>query len=285
MRVLVLYNPAAGKVKSSRGKLESLTKELLNRGLQVEVRQVSEPQVKAFADFSEFGALLILGGDGTIHHLLPFVVASAVPVAIVPAGTANVLARELGIPTDWKKALQVFYRGRRRRICLGQANGTYFHLMAGIGLDAELIGRVSPGLKRRAGVLAYWITGLTRFWTCPIPLFKVAIEGEAFFSTFAVVSNSCFYGDRLVMAPQASLFEDCLDVCIFQSKHRYRFVLYLLACLSGRHIRLPDVIYRKCREISITGDRSIEYQLDGEIGGRLPARFRSAGCHVEVYVP
>jgi diacylglycerol kinase (ATP) len=88
-----------------------------------------------------------------------------------------------------------------------------------------------------------------------------------------------------LLAPQASVFEDVLDVCLFTSKSHIRFLGYLWGSLQGKHLGYPDVIYEKVRQLEITGDKSVQVQLDGELAGHLPMKFSTAQNHLEVIVP
>jgi YegS/Rv2252/BmrU family lipid kinase len=233
----------------------------------------------------EKSLLIICGGDGTIHSVLPPAVKARVPIGILPTGTANVLARELKIPMSLDRAIEVLGRGRKRSLSLGIADGRYFHLMAGVGADGYIINRVGLSLKRFLGVAAFWVTGLSRFWSYPLREFYVDIGGHSHTATFAVVSNSRYYGGHLLLAPRASVFENLLDVCLFTSKNHFRFLSYLWGSLRGDHLKYPDVVYEKTAQLEISGDESIEVQLDGELSGHLPARFAIADSQVEVIIP
>jgi diacylglycerol kinase (ATP) len=88
-----------------------------------------------------------------------------------------------------------------------------------------------------------------------------------------------------LLAPQASVFEDVLDVCLFTSRNHIRFLNYLWGSLKGKHLGYPDVIYEKVRQLKVTGDESVQVQLDGELAGHLPMNFATADSHLEVIVP
>ena len=206
-------------------------------------------------------------------------------MAILPAGTANVLARELSIPRDPDRALRLLRGGRRTRIRLGKSGQNYFHLMAGIGLDSHIIDQISPGLKRRFGVGSYWLAGLRALRNLPLQPFEIYLDDRPVEATFAVISNSRYYGGHLLLTPAADVTEDCLDVCLFTSRDRSRYLSYLLGALTGRHVRLSYVHYLKAREISVRGEAYIPVQMDGEVMGTLPMDFEVARRSVEVFVP
>jgi YegS/Rv2252/BmrU family lipid kinase len=226
--------------------------------------------------------LIICGGDGTIHSVLPDAVKAKVPVGILPAGTANVLARELGIPKNLDAAINILGSGRTKVLRLGKANDRYFHLMAGIGADGYIINQVGLSLKRFLGVAAFYVTGLSKFWSYPLRPFQVDLGKTSHTATFAVISNARYYGGHLLLAPHASVFDDMLDVCLFTSKNHFRFLSYLWGSLKGKHLGYSDVIYEKVRRLEVSGDQSVHVQLDGEVAGHLPMKFVSAEGRLEV---
>ncbi len=281
---LLLYNPKAGRAALGEKGLEMIVARLREWEIDAEVQHSSNGQ-KRRLNLAEKDLLIVCGGDGTIHDALQDAIEAAVPVAIIPVGTANVLARELSIPRDPLAALQVLRTGRTRKLHLGKADDKYFHLMAGVGLDGYLLRQVGPSLKRFLGVGAFWLTGFFRFWSYSLPVFQVKIGEELHTATFAVVSNSRFYGGHLRVTPHANVFDDTLDVCLFSARNHFRYLMYLWGSLRGKHLNYPDVVYRKTRKLEVTGGSRIAVQLDGELAGTLPRHFEMAGETLEVFVP
>lgn len=280
---LLVYNPSAGRLRLSDSRLRELTDRLRGFGWEVEPYESRPTGQKLPLDGK--GLLVVYGGDGTIHDVIGQAVEAGVPLGIIPSGTANVLAQELGLPLNHEQALDVIGRGRTRRIHVARADGQYFHLMGGVGPDAYLNQRVHPVLKKLLGVGAYWLTGLVRFWGYRLQPFEVTIDGdETLRATFAVVSNSRYYGGRLLLTPRASLHDDVLDVCLFTSSSHFRFLRYLVGAMRGRHLDYSDVVYRKARTVEVRGDCDIPVQLDGEMKGHLPMEFSIGGEAVEVLV-
>ena len=241
-----LYNPAAGRFPLSERRRNGLVEYLYCNGIQCEVvssRPARDPA--PWLDLKNKDLLIVYGGDGTLHQAMSEVVKQKVPVALLPAGTTNVLARELKIPRDPERALSVVVRRKTRRIYLGQGNGEYFHLMAGIGLDGDVISRIRTTLKQVLGMGAYyWATAISLL-KYPMRPFDVDLEGETHRGTFAVIGNTRNYGGHLLVTPEARLEENSLDVCLFKGGGRGRYLSYILGTISGRHIHYPDVLYRK----------------------------------------
>ncbi len=285
-RALLFYNPQAGRISLSPRRLRKLIESIHALGLEVSaVPSRAEPGALSGENLVDQDVLIVHGGDGTIHEALEPALDHQIPIALLPAGTANVLARELGIPRDPARALRLLRQGKRTRICLGKSGGRYFHVMAGVGLDSHIIDQTSGGLKRCFGMGSYWLAGLSAFRRIPLRPFEVLLDDCPYKATFAVISNARHYGGHLLVAPAANVSEECLDVCLFTSTNRKRYVVYLLGSLIGKHIELSDVHYRKARRIRALGESNIPVQMDGEVVGNLPMDFEVAGRSIELFVP
>ncbi len=285
-RALFFYNPNAGRSSLSPKRRQKLIESIHGLGLEV-TSLCSSPAPGALSSghLENQDLIIVYGGDGTIHQALGPALDLQLPVAVLPGGTANVLARELSIPRDPARALRLLKEGKRTRMRLGKSGPNYFHLMAGVGLDSHIIDQTSSGLKRRFGVGSYWLAGLRAFRNVPLQPFEIYLDDGPVEATFAVISNSRFYGGHLLLAPAADVTQDCLDVCLFTSRDRKRYVTYLMGVLTGRHVGLPDVHYVKAKEISVRGEPSIPVQMDGEVIGTLPMDFEVARRSVEIFVP
>ena len=283
---LLLYNPAAGRFSLSEKRLKSLLKTLYDCGIRAETA-ITQPSRDASVELNleNKDLLIVYGGDGTLHQVIPEAVRWQIPVALLPAGTTNVLARELGIPRDPERAMSLVPRRKLRKIHLGQAKGRYFHLMAGIGFDSDVISRTGQHMKQTLGMGAYWLAALVALLKYPMTPFELSWEGEVHQGTFAVIGNARNYGGELHLTPKASVQENCLDVCLFTSRKKWRYLLYLWGVMSGRHLRYPDVLYRKVRQVKVSSDRPVFIQMDGELIGQSPMEFSSSSEGLQVVVP
>ena len=290
---LLLYNPAAGRFPLSEKRLKALLKTLYDYGIRAETA-ITQPSQEASLNLENKDLLIVYGGDGTLHEAIPEAVKWQVPVALLPAGTTNVLARELGIPRDPERALSLVPQRKLQKIHLGQASlpqarlsqaGRYFHLMAGIGFDGDVISRTGQHMKKTFGMAAYWLVAHVSLLKYPMTPFELSLEGEVHQGTFAVIGNARNYGGELHLTPKASVQENCLDVCLFTSQQRWRYLLYLWGVLSGRHLRYPDVLYRKVQHLKVSSDRPVPIQMDGELIGQSPMEFSSSSEGLQVVVP
>ncbi|HXK59389.1 MAG TPA: diacylglycerol kinase family lipid kinase [Acidobacteriota bacterium] len=282
---ILLCNLSAGRRYLSPEGLERLCNRFCLAGIRCEPVVVghgfeASPQL----DFRNKTLLIVYGGDGTIHHAIQQAAGQSVRLAILPAGTANVLARELGIPLNLEEAIKIILQGRSRRISLGCSDDHFFHLMAGIGFDASVVASLNLRLKRVLGEGAYWCAGLKTFIHYRPQMIQVEAARELIEGTSAIIGNARNYGGNLRITPDANIADDLLDVCVFTSHRKLRYVQYFWGALCGDLRDYPDVVYRKARTIRVTGTQ-LPVQMDGELVGRLPAAFSIFPRGIEVVVP
>jgi diacylglycerol kinase family enzyme len=182
--------------------------------------------------------------------------------------------------------MRVVTLGQPKQITVGQANGRYFFLMAGIGLDASIIQHLNPKLKRIGGELAFWVSGLKHLKIWKAPVFTLRVNGDEFQATFAALANAPKYGGGLQVAPEARLDTDWLDVCAMTTRSPLRYlIVHLPFGFVGRHIRQKGVIYVRAAEARAESSDEVWVQVDGELLGRLPMTFRSIPRAIQVIVP
>jgi len=222
--------------------------------------------------------VLVAGGDGTINEAVNGMAGSPVPLGILPAGTANVLANELGIGNRMERAAAKLGSWERERVALGLLSTAtsdaprYFLLMAGAGLDAEIVYHLNSSLKDALGKVAYWLAGLGRFGR-RLPEFTVEVDGRSFRSSFALVSRVRNYGGDLEIAPSISLLDDEFEVVLFEGATSMPYIKYMLGVLLHRLHSLGGVTILRARKALLSGcERGKVYvQVDGEAAGSIPA--------------
>ena len=274
-RAALIYNPAARRLRWRRArKLGAVLECLRSFGLTVEVQgTVGSNHATGLARSAlQRGCDLIIacGGDGTVSEVAGGMAGSRAPLLVIPAGTANVLAQEIGLPLGWVEAAGLLRTGRTRRIALGRVGSRPFILMAGIGVDAAVVSAVNPGLKTLLGQGAFWIAGLRQFLSYSFAPFEVKAEGDSRQATFAVIARAKNYGGGFQIAGQADLFSDDFQVCLFQTGNRWRYPRYFWNLVRRRHHRLPDVSQFRARSVLAEGSPQIGVQVDGELIGCLP---------------
>jgi diacylglycerol kinase (ATP) len=280
---------ARGLQRRESEKLRQVLDSLNSCGIKVEVVSTTQPNEAAAlarnAASSHCDLIIGCGGDGTINELICGMAMSQVPLLVIPAGTANVLAKEVGLPRNWVECVELVRTGEIRRISLGKVDHRYFVLMAGIGVDAGVIAALNYNLKRKLGEGSFWIAGFKQLLQYHFTPFQMAIDGENHSATFAVISKARNYGGPLKITTQADLFSDQFDVCLFQSRHRWRYIQYLWNVALGRHITMPDVKYLKTKTVEASGSPVIQVQVDGELIGTLPQKFTIEPDALSLIVP
>ena len=241
------------------------------------------------------GAELILaaGGDGTINEIAEGVAFSTVPLGILPAGTANVLANEMGMGSNLEHAARRVAEWVPQRISVGRllsTNGSeqsrIFLLMAGIGLDAQIVYNLNVPLKARFGKLAYWVGGLSLVGR-HLDEFEVVTDGRRFTCSFALISKVRNYGGDLEIARSTSLLDDRFELVLFEGRSSWRYLKYLTRVAVGRLAGVQGVSVIRSTEACMTrtAASSIHIQVDGEYAGHLPARVEMVPNGLTLLMP
>jgi diacylglycerol kinase (ATP) len=294
-KATLISNPKTGRYAlRGRRPIQELASQLESLGVAVDLKLTDGPgdatAIAARVARNGSSDVIVAGGDGTINEAIQGLAGTRARLAIIPRGTANVLARELGLPLDNDQAVAIAAQGKSRKIYLGVATNEtthesrHFALMAGIGLDASVVGSVQPSLKRRIGKGAFWVSGLSHLaaWN-PRP-FTLEIDGQKYTATFAAIGKSAKYGGDLAITPGARLDQPEFEICIIETKSRLRYLQLLShAMRNGMPRDKPEVTFVKAVSVKAYGDAQV--QIDGELIGHLPMRFDIAPHSLEVIVP
>jgi YegS/Rv2252/BmrU family lipid kinase len=251
--------------------------------------------------------VLVCGGDGTINEVINGLVGSQVSLGLLPGGTANILARDMGLPLNPVRAAAELSRWSPRRIPLGKAswciektsiNGApaerqqairYFITVAGVGFDAHVVYKLSPQMKLSWGVAGYIMEALRQAFRYPFQGFCCRTDGGPDrIATFAAVQRAGNYGGWLHLTPEARFFDDRFTLCLFKSHNRARYFLYAGLVLARQHLQLGDVerveTRKLCCSAQVAGE-SVRFELDGELVGTLPATFEIVPDALTLLVP
>jgi YegS/Rv2252/BmrU family lipid kinase len=276
---LVIHNPAAGR---RRNLLARTLRRLRGLGCRVEVRQTAARGDAAAIARAASGcdAVVAAGGDGTIGEVINGLIAAnpAIPLAVLPLGTANVLAAEMNLPADPSALAQVIARGEARPVSLGRVRDqagrvTHFAMMAGAGFDAHVVAGIDLRLKRLFGKGAYVAESLRQLAIFRFPRYRVTIDGVATEAASVIVANGRHYAGRYVCAPEARLDQPVLQVCLFDTGGAMAVLRYVLALQSGGLARRADVRIVAGRRVVISAPEGEPLQADGDIVARLPVEI------------
>lgn len=287
--MLVIYNPAAGQWR--KRKLQTTLAALKGLGCAVTLfatGKAGDAQERALTlTAEEFDVVVAAGGDGTINEVangLANAQGAVPPLAIIPLGTANVLAQEIGLKLSSRKIAAAILGGHRISVYPGRANGRHFLMMGGVGFDADVVAHVDPALKRRTGRFAYLVEVLHQSWRHRFETCSGEIDGVPFETRWVVVCNGRHYGGPFVAAPKARLTEPGFSVCLLGGS-RFDIPRYGAALALGRLSRQHDVRILPAHRVRIDGPIGHKVQGDGDIIGCLPVEIVAAERSIELVVP
>jgi diacylglycerol kinase (ATP) len=281
-RIGLIYNPFAGGLKGpGRARLDKAVRILRDDGGHVELFATPGPQKAAelASRAIECGCDLILaaGGDGTINEVVNGMAGSNVQFGILPAGTANVLANEIGFSNRPDHAARQLLHAVPVRIALGLLEQPdkaprHFVLMAGVGLDARIVYELDLDLKSKLGKLAYWHGGLRQFGR-PIPQFHLAVNGADYCATFALITRVRNYGGDFEIARRVRLTDNDFEVVIFRNYEWQDYIRFIGAVITNRLYNTDGVTVTRATRVEVNApqDQRVYIQIDGESTGVLPA--------------
>jgi diacylglycerol kinase (ATP) len=291
VRISIIANPRSGRGRVFR-RVQEYVRNWPHRDWEVELLTTGAPghaaELACALASRPPDLLAVCGGDGTINEVANGMPDPPFPVAVVPAGTANVLARAMGVPLDPVEAIKVALGGSVLRVDSCFLQGTparYFLLMAGAGFDAYVVSRTSSALKDRVGIAAFYQSTVQCLATYDFPEFTIEAEGLSVRATTSVVANSRGYGGGLVLTPSADMTDGLLDIVAVQGRSRVNLALFALTALLGRPRRYPWVRYARARSVNIDGPSGVMVQVDGEQIGNLPAAIRIVPRSFPLVVP
>ena len=296
MRVCVVFNPAAkgNRARHFRQHMDGL-------GADCTLKPTAAPgagrQLAAEAVREGFDTIVAAGGDGTLNEVLNGIDSVAhgldhVRLGLLPLGTVNVFARELGLPLAVERAWAVIRSGRERILDLavaefgppGNRQRRCFAQLGGAGLDARAVELVNWGLKKKIGPLAYVVAALRAMREPQVPV-TVQAASETLTGELVLVGNGRFYGGRFVVFPGAKATDGLLDVCVLPKLTWWTVVRCGAGLLGGRVDRHLGARHLQAECVTLSAPRRVPLQLDGESVGELPATFTVRRMALRVLVP
>ena len=285
-RALLLVNPRS---RQGGGDLAAALAALPSCGIEPVLERLEggrlEDVVARHAGKVDFA--IVGGGDGTLNAAADALVAAGLPLGILPLGTANDLARTLGLPLDLAAACAVIGQGHLRRIDLGRVNGKLFFNVASIGLGVNVAHRLTGEIKRRWGVLGYAI-GVRDAWRATRAFrARVTCGGRttSLRSIHLAVANGRHYGGGMTATPDASIDDGQLDLWSLRPMSPLRLLTLLPALRRGEHGKAPEVDVMHGEAIEVETDVPMSINTDGEVTTRTPARFEVVHDALQVFAP
>jgi len=280
--IVLISNPAARGASSK--KFRSASAFLQAKGFDTEILLTEKSGDATRLAEETVGkrpfAIMAAGGDGTINEVINGMAGSDVPLAILPLGTTNVLAKELGIPEYINGAMETAVSRKPRTVSLGRielnpetdfAYSRYFCLMAGVGFDGESVHDINTSVKKRSGKAAYIFSGIKDLLNySPNQLF-FNIDGKEYAGFSSITGKAGKYGGNFKITPDADLSDPFLYTCIFQGNRRIDLLRYVFKVMTGRLFDERDIVYLKSASVEVLGTAHI--QIDGDYLGVTPAKI------------
>ena len=300
---LVIHNPNAGNGGVARRSiLDEARRIFATSGIETELAETNGPghatEIAARATAEGRGLVIACGGDGTLNEIVNGLAAHRnghrVPLALLPGGTANILAKELDIPWDILKAAHKLSNGTVKEIALGLATPLeqpekkkYFLSVAGAGPDGMIVYSLDLELKARLGILAYWWQGAREVFRYDFKHFRIVVGENKLNASLAIVGRTKNYGGPFKITTEADLFEDHFEVMALDTQSGFRYLSYLPTLWMGKLRGSEGVHYYKTDTVVCEPlDKSPVYaQIDGEPLARLPVEFRIIPRALKLVVP
>jgi diacylglycerol kinase (ATP) len=282
---VVILNPAANSDRARRWRTR--VEELAGNCQVCATSQPGEAETLARHAASEgFTKIVAAGGDGTINEVVNGLAGTESMLGLLPMGTVNVFASELGLPShDLASCWRIIEGETTRVVDLPSANGKYFVQLAGVGLDAQAVKETSASLKHNFGPLSYLISAAQIAARQPPRLFIEADARAKMEGSFVLIGNGRRYGGPFPFFKQAMLDDGLLDVVAFKHLGYFEIIRYLQEVFFSSEIRAPDVEYFQTKRLRISSDEEVPVELDGELAGACPVEFAIEEKTLRVLTP
>lgn len=300
---LLIHNPNAGNGGAKRRRLLDVARKILSSGgIEAELAETRGPgdatQIAQHAVQEGRQLVIACGGDGTLNEIVNGLAAHRnghrVPLALLPGGTANVLAKELDLPWDIPRAAEKLVHGEVKDIALGLATpleqpekARYFLSVAGSGPDGMIVYAIDLDLKARLGILAYWWQGAREVFRYKFPRFRVITGDDKLDASLVVVGRTKHYGGPFKITTAADLYEDQFEVMALTTQSGLRYLSYLPPLWFNKLRGSRGVHFWKASSLVCQPlDRNPVYaQIDGEPLARLPVEFKIVPHALRLLVP
>ena len=300
---LLIHNPnAGGGGGKRRGTLEAARHIFAAGGIESELAETTGPghatEIAHRAASEGRGLVITCGGDGTLNEVINGLAGHQnghrVPLALLPGGTANILAKELDLPWDIPSAAEKLVRGTVKEIALGLATPLehpekkkYFLSVAGAGPDGMIVYSLDLELKARLGILAYWWQGAREAFRYTFPHFRIIIGDQKLDASLVIVGRTKNYGGPFKITTGADLFEDQFEIMALTTQSGLRYLSYLPTLWMGNLRGTEGVHFHKSDSVICEplDTNPIYAQVDGEPLARLPVEFKIVPRALKLLVP
>ncbi|MFA5553743.1 MAG: diacylglycerol kinase family protein [Phycisphaerae bacterium] len=290
--IAFIVNPKSG-AQSSRFRIGPLEKYLINKGFEVRPQlthslgDACEFATEAAVDYN-CALVVAAGGDGTIREVAHGLEGTNKPLLIVPQGTENLLANELGFDRKLQTVVKAFEGGCIKTMDLGRINGRCFTCIAGFGFDGDIVRRISRERNGHITYLDYFWPIWRTFWAYKYESVKVEVDSEVIFEGRGIVfvGNISRYALGLNILQRADFSDGLLDVCVYACQSRTCLIKHSVLTVFKQHLKHHDVVYRQGKKIKISSEhQNVFTEIDGDPGPALPVEIEIVPKAVNFLVP
>ena len=287
-KILIVFNPAAGK--SQINKLNMVIRQLEEQNIQVSFAETKYAgharEIAGNVDAEQYDMVVVGGGDGTINEVINGLYPSKIPLGIIPLGTANVVASEMGLENNVPAIVDYIINGEVKPCWLGNLSGRYFLLMVSVGLDAKAVATVSRKLKKYTGKFAYFVSFMKSLLTNKTVEYSVLVDGKEFKSSSVIVSKGQYYGGKYLCAPDTNLQQRNLQVLLTNNRGMLNFLWYAILMFTQKFPYANSVVKLTGQHVEITSDCSNDpVQMDGDMAGELPKSVSISDDYIHLLYP
>ena len=283
---VVILNPFAGNLETLRDWQERVESIVGGLPIRTTTHAGDAEALSRGAVKEGFGRVIAAGGDGTVNHVANGIAGTDAVLGILPMGTVNVFAMELGLPSnDLQRCWDIIQAGNVRLVDLPSANGRYFVQLGGIGLDAQAVKETTLAFKRSLGPLSYLISAAHIAARQPPKLSIESEDAPVREGSFLLVGNGRLYGGPFPFFKQAAIDDGLLDVVVFKRLGFLEILKYLHDVVFSSDIRVPEIEYFQTRQLRVTSEQDVPLELDGELAGNCPVNFKMHEKALAVLAP
>ena len=284
-KICIIFNPKAGSSKLS--KLNKIITEL-NKNNTVtlfETTAAGDATNIARTESANFDIVVAAGGDGTINEVVNGIDPNT-PLAIIPMGTANIVAIEAGISNNSKAICAAINQGKTKRAYVSTINNKKFILMAGIGYDAQVVTNINPKLKKIFGKLIFALEGFKQFFKLKEFAITIKTNNQTYNANWVLITNAKHYAGSHSITTGTDIFDEHLVCYIFPDLNKLNFLYYLfLILLFGDLSKSDKIITVRSTSFEITSSTATPVQCDGELFGQLPVLIKNNKECVNLLIP
>lgn len=283
-RPYIILNPAA-RGEKARPMLDAIENLEPKPVVRLTTAQGDAEAMAERAVEQGFETIVAAGGDGTVNEVINGLAGSEAKFGLLPVGTMNVFATELGLPNSLAGSWDIIRAGHTREVDLARANDQYFVQLAGIGLDAQIVMETEREFRKNFGPLSYLVTA-SQVVAREAPKLRVELpDGTELEGSFVLIGNGRHYGGKFVMFKEAKIDDGLLDVIVFGGVGHLDLVRYLQAFIFGDPTTVPDVKVFQTPSLKVSSEKEVPVEVDGEVMGYVPVDIRFSPKKLKVLVP